>query len=1352
MRIAELIKLNPDATLVNDVKLDWYPDDERNVGLARGFMFTHRAPQGYRSSLDLLRAIREAYDIGAGQDGNRLVAIAGYGRGKSHFALALANLFGQPLGSPEVTALLRSIAHVTDDATAGSYQSFRERRGQFLVVRLDGVNPKPLYAQFYDGLALAVRELTGDRSLMLPFWADRAGPALKRLLSREPEAVEAFLEASGTDTARLVEAIRTRDHSGYELFRQLYGHLHDGVLPDLGGLTSISDGVRWAVETYCRGDHPRAGGMLVLLDELSAFVRGYARNRTGTNELQDLLNGVDTHRGRVLLLALAQHDPNLVARSVLKDDIGLASVEKELDRLPRQRRYMLYSSFETVLDAYLVPNDQGAWRRFVVQHDAAFDYATETTLKMTAPCYDETAGWGPTKFRSTVTEGCFPLHPLTTALFCHLEVGEALTARSVLGHLKQELEARSEEPAERHGQPNWIWATSLVDWFGKLLEPEGFRSYESATNRVGPEAPNVQRDMLKALLLFSVAKLKCSDMRFATVVSCLSGYSERECEAALKGLYSSSAIEYDKARGIYRLWPPGVDPTLLERDLANAASGRTLDVALVGEKNRAWQGDRLGPLEMQVPCGNPQDWACRRMLATRETLTPEWLRCNAAGTAIGVEVRAGVPLRVLREGVRGVVVGLIARSQDDLDRVSSSAQELLDQAVGDTAIPVALQIPRMPQPELVQAIIEEQALADLASKKTTYGDGVYRAAVDRRKDTIERSLKSLDEQGVLVVSRSMRAHGLPRRDQSARAMMNEAYGLAYSGWPTFFTTYRDTSSHLGKAVKAVSHALLTNAVRERTPVLQQDSVSKDLCAKFIRRGASPQTWGVVDHADEITEPTHPGVRKAWKHLDQVFGPGSDNVRAEDGLIPLLSPPFGYDYNTAMLLFSAWFGRHRRDLQAESNKGARVDLGRGDFDPQQAKTAKAWIRNVCCVREVRLSRRDPAEEEREARELINRIREHRFRCSIEEAKKHIETLRAFADNEDNEPELRQEAKRGADGLKRDLEDATGYADRQVAIRASVSADQPKISGLCEADASIGDLPTLRRVREANWPSPDVLRDEVKKALEEAVSHWCEAWSRLKALEDYGLQRRQLQDLQKRMEGIPRVDLADDVKRALTKLGEAKAELERETKDAGMAAQAGAMRQDAPLARLRADVVKLDAMRPASEHTRDVVAAKRDALQSAIKDAASWADELSAQVDAADTPEALDSIRDDILRREGVYADCVEKVKVDEAIARCKRIRAVLVSARGLAARKPADRDEADATVQGLRSLLDDRADSLSRQHRSAVEAAQAAFRETLARLESEAVAWLDGMEKRADADPDPGALLGACPSNPCGAWC
>src|SRR5579871_2706856 len=188
--IGEIVTQTEQAEMVNDVRLDAYPADPSNLVLANRYIFTSTSPEGAVSSLALLGELTTAF---LHPRENRYVAIATYGHGKSHFALALANFFGRPAESPEAQAILRNIAAVAEPDAAQRFREFKCARPPFLVLRLRGDQAAGLHQQVVRGLETALGEHEETRGAQLPFWYADAERFLASLSPAQIEIANAGL-------------------------------------------------------------------------------------------------------------------------------------------------------------------------------------------------------------------------------------------------------------------------------------------------------------------------------------------------------------------------------------------------------------------------------------------------------------------------------------------------------------------------------------------------------------------------------------------------------------------------------------------------------------------------------------------------------------------------------------------------------------------------------------------------------------------------------------------------------------------------------------------------------------------------------------------------------------------------------------------------------------------------------------------------------------------------------------------------------------------------------------------------------------------------------------------------------
>ena len=490
--IGDLVSVDNQAEFRNDVQLDAFDNGKQNLALLRSYLFSSATPTGPRSALKSISSVgllQEVVDIFLDGRENRLVAIANYGHGKSHLALALANFFSRPHDSEEAKILQEKISNALNDpARAARLRDFKEGHGEFLVVRLRGDIMRSLREQFLNGLEHALNEHPATKGQKLPFWYDVAEHLLRDLGSEDRRTADAFLEPYHRDVGLLARQVRER-RDVYDICVNLFSTLH-GVRPDLGGAVSLSDAISWAARSFCGSGKP-LGGMLILFDEFSAYIQRYAQ-RGAAGDLQDLLNGVDNQRGKAVFLAFGQHDPLTVADNAQVQGHVRDSLKRELTRLPR--KYVLYSLMESVIDAYL-HQSAGQWQAFThknkidtslfVANDVAYDYFKNW--------YGHELHWAFDKMRQTVTDGCFPLHPLTTAFLCNVKLqtaDEVGTPRTVLGFVFEELNARKDEPALIADRINWVLPVDLVDYFeARLAGEELYRTYRECPSRCGAIGP-----------------------------------------------------------------------------------------------------------------------------------------------------------------------------------------------------------------------------------------------------------------------------------------------------------------------------------------------------------------------------------------------------------------------------------------------------------------------------------------------------------------------------------------------------------------------------------------------------------------------------------------------------------------------------------------------------------------------------------------------------------------------------------------------------------------------------------------------------------------------------------------------
>jgi predicted transcriptional regulator len=1105
LRLKDIVELDTKGEFRSDVQLSDYDKPSLNRSLLQSYIFSTSVPSTYGArtqavaALDLLDHLMKAFQYERFE--NRFVAIANYGHGKSHLALVLANYFARPVTSPEVQTIFERIDHaVSNPAKAQNFRDFKEQRGEFLVLRLRGDDPRPLREQFFRALKQALAEHEQTHSVELPFWVKQAANYLRSLKDEQLRVANDYLQQYTLDVPALLQDIQEYREQAFEYYVDLFAHLNYGVRPNLEGHVSLSEAIEWAVKEFCDEKRALFGGVLILFDEFSLYIQRYARDRAA-GELQELLQGVEDHRRKVAFLAFAQHDPDEVAIQAVHGGQSLQSLKKELGRLPK--RFALYSLMESVLDAYLKQSPDG-WNQLLSTpgvRGLVFGETTEVVWDTFSKHYQEELGWNHDKFREVVIEGCFPLHPMTTALLCHLKMqqGEDIgAARTVLGFVRDQLDFYAERPAYSNGRVNWVLPIALVDYFEHRLTgdmPALHQSFcaalRNAEQILGDNITEDHRSVLKALLLLEAARLPLRRKQ-VELLAHLSGLDERTTLTVLKELSDQNIIRYDPANRLNSFWPVGTDPKRLEQAIREEIERINLDESgFIRDLNQALWGDEtynFGSLPVDISWGHPDDWAADEYIITLSILDRESLQSRIP------------PFKLTKDGLgdgrRGLVLWLLSEDEAERPLLYERVRAVMAEAWPEpTPPPVVALLPRQPVPGLREFFFRLKALERIGKQKDLVkeiGFQTYENELGRTKGELRRALKRMrgdddhvwDIQrrpGEIVVPQAYQAavDNIVTRGSNVKNVLSQLYDLAYQKRPPeFFTQYAAQakgSNKLRLAVKVVAKNLLFDRIGDALNGMEP-GVPKDLCEKYLSK-----KWRMLSPAYSLQKPAVQELQLVWDWLDQTFAPGVQDVPLTKVVPQLLNPPYGFDYNTAMLLLCGWIGYHQSELLL-SRQGARIGLGDLERQIESTRAARDFL-NWACVSALAISRREPGAARQEVQKILDRVAEG-VPFSQAEADEALQVLNEFLAQKNQPPEVHQQATEAADRLRDALEATQKYDWEAQQILASLNTpleafdlleQRQKLTTLATDNLVITTQPAVSEIEQ-------VILDRLERALE------------------------------------------------------------------------------------------------------------------------------------------------------------------------------------------------------------------------------------------------------------------------------
>jgi len=1197
MRIADLVSMDASGDLPSDVQLSHFGNRELNEELLRNYIFTVHAPTTYGAqqrslaAWDVLEQLRTLFVASRGE--NRILLTANYGHGKSHLALVLANLFARPAGSREVKIILDRLQQALNDPPKfGGYRDFKRSKGEFLVVRLQGDAVTDLQDGFVRALEQALSEHPATQGLEIPFWSREAYQWLVSLNDDARQRASDFLAMHGTDVPTL-QADLTRQ-GAYQLVRELSKHV-TGFYYDFGREATLEELVLWAVDQVCVPH--KLGGLLVLFDEFSLFLQKYMAGRT-PGKLQELLNGISKSQGKSAFIAFSQLDVETVAENYAPSQ-RREDARKELDRLPKNKRAGLYSLMESVLASYL-KQDMANWD-ICFGEPAKRGYLNQArivTQKHFHKRYGDELKWDAGQLYEKVVTGCFPLHPMTTAILsAHaFDLGAGGNPRTALQFIRQTWPNLHQQPVRLpDSRPNFVYAAALVDFFGEQISQKWYTAYRSAIE-ASPEALSEdQRKVLQGLLVQQAVDLKAARSEQIDLLHHLSGVDRDAIKDHLKQLAQWKVVYFDPVRKVSYLRPTAIASQEVEEVIQKAVAAIPIDTALM-----KMIADKLPPLEVSsLKFGHTSDWSPQQVAITAGDFTVEALRSRLQPVKTNNNA--------IEDPVRGLVVWLIAQNEEEKARVRQTAQEVLD-AVNegvDSPLPVVIVMPKRATPGLINAARQLQAMETLStSDRDKIGTVVYQDREKIAQDDFRNSLKDLfevDDLGLYAdIPRKLEVFALPGpyrvsvqalKIPTLKTVVTECYAKAYAYRVQFYERYAVSGrgpNKLRDATQRVARWLFSDTAGSGINSLGQQAIEYNLAMQYLM-----QAWGMLAPSSyNVQPPTLRALREAWDVLEGAFPAGCSDVLARPIILELLNPPYGHDYNTLILLLAAWIGFHKHEIHPALG-GKLVSISQLQTQLDDARRPQEFLNRLCITTPLSISRAKPDEMFAQVNAVLEHIRQAAS-FTIVQAQEALTQLEQAAANpvlpETKRDEIGQLRPRLEEALQRALE----YDQKARTWQGKLSTSAPE--DLLKARKTLTDLPSLLFVT-ATQPSLEELTQRWETEFRTALAAHCAKYAKLNDLSDYSSYKNRLNRVRKELGQYP--VFAQQVDQALTTLANARANLEKQEEEKSMVAEINQMALSAALVDLYAYRERLTALTDLSSQTAKLRDDKLNQISGRIK---------------------------------------------------------------------------------------------------------------------------------------------------------
>lgn len=572
MRLGNVLTFRDDLFFEGAVQIDWFYQKEKAAKVSENFVFhgseyfganEEQAGRKLTDTAAFMKLISQKLEND--QRGNPFtLAVAGYGTGKSHLAVTMAQLLSGKRYMPATyQKILKNIARVDNEA-AKSISQLSERPN--LVLVLNGMRDFNLH---YELLRSA------QRSLRLYGYSD---DSLKKL-NRAIETAFRFFERNAVNNVALFEEKATafawtckgdvlinrlREELGNEeaafniinaAYEQINGH---EIRWDEG--VSASAVLETLVSEYC-GISGEFDKVVVIFDEFGRYLE-YASSSTaahsGDSALQQIFESAQNAEGNIQVINFIQSDIKTYLQRVDKT----SNISRYIGRYDASDKYYLSSNLETVFANLIDRKDKDMFENSIKRWQHSHEDRWQNIFNLMSKWLPLKGLWKEYKlFRQVVVEGIYPMHPMSSYMLTQLS--DYLQNRSSLTLVNRYISSLSEMELDIDGELPVVLPEMLLDGdlYSEMLsaEQEGRQlsqhciRFDNILRKYGDKLSGDSIKLLRANLALRILRFRTTDYEDAKIaLSVCSGLTINSINQELKWLENEYAvIGFDERAGCF---------------------------------------------------------------------------------------------------------------------------------------------------------------------------------------------------------------------------------------------------------------------------------------------------------------------------------------------------------------------------------------------------------------------------------------------------------------------------------------------------------------------------------------------------------------------------------------------------------------------------------------------------------------------------------------------------------------------------------------------------------------------------------------------------------------------------------
>jgi hypothetical protein len=920
----DFIKFRGDKLFNGAVNIDWlFADKKKAFDASKAFVFHGPDYHGVSQSVIgsdhghklqdtasfALSIIRRCYGI---EEQPFTLAIAGYGTGKSHFGLTVANLIGNPVDQAS-NFILDGIKQADEKIGVQIASLIKDVNQPVLVVALNGMRSFDLASEMSSQI---IRQLQG---------LGLNTRALEDLRPRFSQAVSLIKMAEGNDSilgeilsacdVGSIETVLERlNNQDDETYRLVYGvfEKRNIKISSIGG-ESVRDVLEVSAREYCGPNKPFRS-IVILFDEFGRYIE-FATIKShiaGSGVLQDLFEGIQAESSKVSFVGFIQFELNAYMQRVAPEFKN--EMLRYVTRYQSANKVYLSINLETLIANLIEKHDKDYISSFLGSSKSKTD---------SKEILDNINKWYPVSknhytwtrsdvFHDIIRKGCWPLSPYSVWLLFYLAAaGKHLQERSVLALLDETFKRFQNKSFSDQSyfqlNPVDLWTDSLQHEFITSEEAgqQGAitHAYNTVIEKHRAQITELQQNILRAVVFSSKLSLKASNQTDAIrAISQLSGIEFNIAEETLRALLEEfNVIEWDESFKQYDIIGDAVPRSQFVSFLKNRVANSYTEVgrAVLFAIKATIFNDKLKNIDTDFAEKNQittQEWYFDSTVTNLENI-PLQLKACIDNWTLSVEI----------DQARGSVFYCYVEPSRDIEVTERELRKLIKSYLSE--------INRSDQPILVVLLYDSdgtvgQSLAEISTLDDDLSaqDSMrFGNLVNAHKEKLREDLKSridglLKERRYVTYTRA--DYSSMRLDRVASLLFEQSFSKPLTFPFDGFTT--------SKGNAAVTCHMLTRELMygrlDWNSIMSKPAKDQNRATSVLR-----DAWGIFDKGGTVlNRPQNRIIRQITENWDQQLNDGEQRLPLYTAIQELCRPPFGANIASAGLLLSVYLAaRHEK---------------------------------------------------------------------------------------------------------------------------------------------------------------------------------------------------------------------------------------------------------------------------------------------------------------------------------------------------------------------------------------------------------------------------------------------------------